>query len=321
MSAVLPSIAHFLHVLNHHITPALMAKGFKPNVINAREGLARLTEKYLTDPIDVPRIQDDVIPATDGGYAVPVRIYHPQPDTALPVLVYFHGGGGMCGSVSVYDGIHRRLAVHTQHIVVAAEYRLAPENPYPAGEQDALTTVRGVRTVLAQNHMAFNGHVAMGGDSAGGALATAVAQQAQHDASLGVDALVLIYPSVDFCMNSPSIDSLAEGYLLTAQRMRWYFAHYFQHGEDYCAASTLHGHIGAHHPPTLILTAGFDPLRDEGRAYADKLEAAGVAVQYHNFERLIHAFLNLENLCQDECRAAYRIMAHFLQTYTAESPT
>ena len=169
MNTVLPPIQAFLDVLNQQITPALQAQGFKPNAINAREGLARLTEKFLTHTVDIARVQDDVIYPTGSGYAVPVRIYHPNPEQDLPVLVYFHGGGGMCGSVTVYDGINRRLAAHTGHIVVAPEYRLAPENPYPAGQQDALTCVRGVLAVLRQNRLRFRERIVVGGDSAGGA--------------------------------------------------------------------------------------------------------------------------------------------------------
>lgn len=313
MNTVLPSVQNFLDVLNQQITPALRAQGFKANAINAREGLARLTEKFVTHQVAVARIQDDVVCPAGSGYAVPVRIYHPEPDTALPVLVYFHGGGGMCGSVTVYDGINRRLAQHTRHIVVAPEYRLAPENPYPAGQQDALTTVRGVRELLRHNAMPFVDRLAIGGDSAGGGLSSVVALQAQSDATLDIAAQVLIYPSVDFCMDTESVRLFGENHLLTAERMRWYFAHYFQHGEDYCAASSLYGDISVRHPSTLVLTAGFDPLRDEGRAYADRLQAAGVASQYHNFERLIHAFLNLEDLCAPECEQAYRMVAQFLQ--------
>ena len=317
MNTVLPAIQQFLDVLNKEITPALLAQGFKPNAINAREGLARLTAKFVTRQVEVAKIQDDVINPSGSGYAVPVRIYHPDPQTALPVLVYFHGGGGMCGSVSVYDGINRRLAVHTRHIVVAPEYRLAPENPYPAGQQDALTCVRGVAALLQQNGLPFNGRIAIGGDSAGGALASVVAQQAQSDASLAVAAQILIYPSVDFCMSTESVHRFGADYLLTAERMRWYFAHYFQHGEDYNAVSSLYHEVCAHHPPTLILTAGFDPLLDEGAAYADKLQAAGVTVEYHCFTRLIHAFLNLEDACADECEQAYMRMAQFLNQQAA----
>lgn len=312
MPAVLPPLQQFLDVLNQRITPALLAAGFKPNAINAREALARMTAKYVTEPLAMARIQDDVVHPAGGGYAVPVRIYHPDPERALPVLVYFHGGGGMCGSVSVYDGIHRRLAHHTGHIVVAAEYRLAPENPYPAGQHDALTTVRGVTMLLQQNRMRFVPVIAVGGDSAGGALASAVAQQAQTDTTLAVSSLVLIYPSLDFCMRGESVRRFGEGYLLTAERMRWYFAHYFQHGEDYCAVSSLDGTLTARHPRTLVLTAGFDPLHDEGADYVRRLQAAGASAQHLDFAALIHAFLNLEDLCPDECRHAYQAIGDFL---------
>ena len=314
MKSVAPRIQLFLDHLNQVLTPALMAQGFKRNPINAREALAGLTSRFVTQTVAVACIQDDTVSATMGGYNVPVRIYHPEPQQALPIWVYLHGGGGMCGSVSVYDGILRRLAVQSRHIVVAPEYRLAPECPYPAGETDALTVVRGVRAVLQQNHLKFIDRIAVGGDSAGGALASAVALRAQTDVDLAITALVLIYPSVDFCMSSPSIQSLGCGYMLTAETIRWYFENYFQHGEDYCAASSLHAPVNMNHVPTLVLTAGYDPLRDEGAAYAQKLEAAGVPVEYHCFESLIHAFLNMEDLCIEEVQAAYGLIHDFLNT-------
>ena len=310
---VKPDIAAFLKVLNEQITPALLAQGFKPTPINAREGLARLTEKFLTRRVEVAQVLDDVVMNPHGGYSVPVRLFVPCPEQAAPVLVYLHGGGGMCGSVTVYDGIYRRLAVATGHIVVAPEYRLAPENPYPAGQEDALTVLRHIRTVLDQRGVPYLDRIAVGGDSAGGALCSHLVQQALGEADLPIAAQVLVYPNVDFCMSQPSITAFGEGYLLTAERMRWYFAHYFQQGEDYCAMSSLFGRFSADMPPTLVITAGFDPLRDEGRLYADKLQAAGVPCVYHCFDELIHAYLNMEDLCADECAATYRLIADFLQ--------
>ena len=126
-TAVKPTIQAYLDILNHKILPKLMAEGFKPNIINAREALANVTKALMTKTVDCAKVWDDTLDTQP--YAVPVRIFHPQPEQALPVLIYFHGGGGSVGSVTVYDPILRRLAQATSHIVIAAEYRLAPENP------------------------------------------------------------------------------------------------------------------------------------------------------------------------------------------------
>ena len=120
----------------------LLADGFKPTPTNAREGLINLTKGMVTDIPDIAWCQDDLIHGC--GYDVPVRIYHPEPSMALPVLVYFHGGGHMAGSVTVYDPICRKMAMAAQHIVVSVDYRLAPECPYPAAVNDTYSAVKGV---------------------------------------------------------------------------------------------------------------------------------------------------------------------------------
>ncbi|MBV8679473.1 MAG: alpha/beta hydrolase [Aquitalea sp.] len=259
---------------------------------------------------DIAWVNDEIIHGRD--YSVPVRIYHPDPEQALPVLLFLHGGGHTAGSVSVYDPISRRLAAATRHIVVVPEYRLAPENPYPAGVQDAYAAARGVFAALQARQLPFVPQLALIGDSAGAALAATVSARAQHDTALQIAAQVLIYPSLDYSMSLPSISENGEGYFLNSNRIAWYFDNYFQHGEDRRAASPLHMELTDRLPATMVVSAGFDPLRDEALCYLERLQATGVAHEHLHFPDLIHAFLNMEQLVAEECALTYRRIAGFL---------
>lgn len=306
-----PQLAPWLDNLNQSIA-ALLANGFQPSPINAREALANITRAYVSAGPAVAWVNDEQVAGPE--YAVPVRIYHPAPDQARAVLVYYHGGGHMAGGVSVYDPICRRLAEASGLIVVAPEYRLAPECPYPAGLNDALAVARGVWGALERRGLRYVRELFVGGDSAGGALAASISAVAQHDAALQVAGQVLIYPSLDYSMAQPSLAALGERYFLTASRIAWYFDNYFQPGADRRAASPLYQQIGPGLPRTLLVSAGFDPLRDEAAAYAAALQAVGVPVQHLHFEQLLHAFLNLEALVPEPCAATYRAVAAFVQS-------
>lgn len=309
MTTLHPALATWLAQVNATQAQRLAA-GQQTTPISAREALAGLIAAMVPPGPALPWVHEAMVP---GDYPVPVRAYHPAPDTPLPLLVYCHGGGHMAGSVSSYDPLCRRLAQATQHVVVSVEYRLAPECPYPAALHDVCTVLRGVRpTLLARGARLADSAPVLAGDSGGAALAATVAQWAQHDASLAIRALQLIYPSVDYTLTQPSIRRLGQGYLLEAERIGWYFEHYFRLGGDRVAASPLLGEVSAQHVPTQILTAGYDPLHDEGLAYARKLAAAGVAVDYHCAADQIHAYLLLEALVPDACADAYRRMAGFV---------
>lgn len=312
---LLPPVQQFLNVLNQQITPALQAQGFTPNVINAREGLAGLTFQYVTRRQEVAQVLDDTVASLNGGYAVPVRIYHPDPQTALPVLVYFHGGGGVVGSVSVYDQICRRIAVSTRYIVVAPEYRLAPENPYPAAQDDAATVMQGIEALLETKGVQFTPQFAIGGDSAGGSICTNLLRRRREERG-DIAAQVLLYPSVDFTMTQPSVDTYGTDYLLTAERMRWYFAQYLHDHQDRREMSPLHNPLPDDMPPTLVVNAPYDPLADEGRAYAEKVAASGAESKHIEIDGVIHAFLNMEDLCPEACAETYAAMAEFLANCT-----
>ena len=288
----------------------LLETGFKKTPTNTREGLANLTLLLVTDSPKISWVQDDLVNAPD--YAIPVRIYHPTPDASLPVLIYYHGGGHMAGSVTVYDPICRKIAHATQHIVVSVDYRLAPECPYPSGVNDAYNVVKNIWATLDGRGLKYQRHLSIAGDSAGGALCATVAHLSQHDTEIDIRRQAMIYPSLDYTLTSYSTEENAEGYLLVKEKIKWYFDNYFQKGEDRKNASPLYMEFTNQLPETLVITAEFCPLRDEGIAYVEKVKSTGLYVEHLHFDNMIHAFLNLESLVKDECETVYRKIGEFL---------
>ena len=191
-------------------------------------GFGEFNARTGVGPPKVAWIQDDIVPAPQ--YAVPVRLYHPIPDRRLPVLIFYHGGGHMAGSVTVYDPICRKLALAASHLVVAADYRLAPECSYPLAVIDACNVAKNVWQTLDSRKLKYRRQLSLAGDSGGGALCATVAHISQYDRGLQIKHQVLIYPSLDYTMGTPSIDQNAEGYLLHKEKICWYFDNFFQHG-------------------------------------------------------------------------------------------
>ena len=288
----------------------LVANGFKATATNAREGLANLTKGFVTSTPDIAWVADDLVLNTE--YNVPVRIYHPAPDTALPVIIYFHGGGHMAGSVTVYDPICRKLANATNHIVVSVDYRLAPECRYPAGVNDAYAVAEGIWATLDARQIKFKDTLNLVGDSGGGALVASVCAKAQFDPQVTIAKQVMIYPSLDYTMQSESMEQNALGYLLQKGKIAWYFDNYFSDSDDRVKASPLHGEFSAGLPESLIFTAEFCPLRDESLSYLEKLATVGVKTKHIHFDDMIHTFMNMEDLVPEECDSVYQSIAEFL---------
>jgi acetyl esterase/lipase len=310
MRQVSPMLKPWLDQYNQLIHD-LLAKGFKPTPINAREGLARLTYGLVTEIPEIGWVQDDLVHAPH--YDVPVRIYHPAPESRLPVLMYYHGGGHMAGSITVYDPICRKLALSTQHIIISVDYRRAPECPYPAGVNDAVYAAKNVWSILNARDLNYHQSLSIAGDSAGGALCATVAHYSQYDAGLQILRQVLIYPSLDYTMNSDSIQENATGYLLEKKKIQWYFDNYFQNGENRKTVSPLYMEFTHRLPETFVVTAGFCPLRDEGLAYLDKVKSTGLQTKHLHFDDMIHAFMNMEDLVKEVCETVYRSIGAFLE--------
>jgi acetyl esterase len=216
---------------------------------------------------------------------VPVRVYRPAVGE-LPGLVYCHGGGWVAGSLVSHDPLCRTLASRSGCAVIAVDYRLAPENPYPAGVEDAWTV-----TAWATERFS---RLAVAGDSAGGQLAASVALRAR-DAGLSLALQVLIYPATNYGFDTQSYRDNTEGPALTAAQMRWFWAQYVQDKAraDDPDCSPLRAPELAGLPPTLVLSAEYDPLRDEAEAYARRLEQAGVPVALRRYDGLIHGFIRM----------------------------
>ena len=305
-----PKLKPYVDAFNASV-PGLIAAGFKANAINAREWLANTTREYVTDIPTVAAIWDDVVPT--AGFDVPIRIYHPAPEETRDVLIHYHGGGHMAGSVSVYDPISRKIADASGCIVVSVEYRLAPENPYPHGIWDAYRVAKNIFPVLEARNIKHTGSLSLVGDSAGGALVASVIGKAQYDPGLKIDKAIMIYPGLDYTLSCPSVDENAVGYLLQKAKIIWYYDRYLQNAENRKAVSPLFWDFTENLPPTLMVTAGFCPLRDENLAYLEKMRKAGIRTEHLHFDDLPHTFMNLENLVKEECEEVYAAIGRFMK--------
>jgi len=230
--------------------------------------------------------------------AIPVRLYVPA-DARPHWIVYFHGGGGVIGSIAASDPATRMIAHHTRCTVASVEYRLGPEHKHPAAIDDAIAAYEAIVA-----RVPAGAKIAVAGDSFGGFLAAQVDHAVRaRPVVRPPDLQVLIYPVVDWTMSSPSIARHAHGYLLTRDLIVWFRRHYFRAGDDYRAASPQFWPTLAGSAPAIVLTAGYDPLVDEGDAHAARLRSDGVTVRHHRHAGLVHGFLSLTGAV-DAARAA-----------------
>jgi acetyl esterase len=226
---------------------------------------------------------------------VAVRSYRPegaQPEAVLPVLVYFHGGGWVIGDLDTHDVLCRQFANGAQCAVISVDYRKAPEHPFPAGLDDCFAVVKHV-AAEAKALRIDGARIAVGGDSAGGNLAAAVTLLSREQGGPTLCYQLLVYPATDQLMSYPSIERNAEGYMLTKKAMQYFGGYYLPNEKDKhdWRASPLLAKSLAGLPRAFVLTAGFDPLVDEGKAYAERLAKEGVEVAYLDYPDMIHGFL------------------------------
>src|SRR3954451_14948701 len=243
-------------------------------------------------PIEPVSVREIAVPTPDGD--LPATLYTPVglPERS-PLLVFFQGGGWVIGTRASHDNAVRYLAKHAGVRVLSIEYRLAPEFPFPAATEDALAAFE-YAVAKASDLGADPARIAVGGDSAGGNLAAVTAQQAVRRGGLAPAFQLLIYPATDFSRRYRSQDLFAEDLFLTDVHMKWFEGHYMPEGTDLTdpRLSPLRADDLSGLPPALIVTAGFDPLRDEGESYAEKLAEAGVDVALRRHDDLIHGFIN-----------------------------
>ena len=247
---------------------------------------------------------------------VPARVYRPSADPDLPVVVYFHGGGWTIGSVEQFDLITRQVANASNAIVVSVDYRLAPEHPFPAPLDDC----RRALAWIAKNAASFGGdgaRLAVMGDSAGGNLAAVCALAARDEGGPEIALQVLVYPVVDCDFETASYRENGDGYLLTLDDMHWFFSCYASDPATRAdwRISPLRAADLSGVAPAVVITAEFDPLRDEGQAYARRLEAAGVRVVNITYDGMIHAFFGLSAAFDASRDALERVSAELAQAF------
>ena len=219
-----------------------------------------------------------------------MRIYRPARRETLPALVYFHGGGWTIGDLDTHDVLCRQRAAGARCTVFSVDYRLAPEHPFPAAVEDCLAATRYIAEHAAE--LKVRG-IAVGGDSAGGNLAATVALLARDAGGPQLAFQLLIYPATDQRCATASHERNAQGYLLTRDSIQYFRRAYLPNEKDWTdwRASPLLARSHAKLPPALVITAGYDPLLDEGRAYAERLRAAGVEVDYREYADMVHGFI------------------------------
>jgi acetyl esterase len=301
-----------LHRQTAELLVAMAALGLpRPEDSTPVEAREQRRAMLRPSPEDVAEVRD-----IDAG-GVPARLYRPAVIRSSGLLLWFHGGGWVLGDLDSHDDLCRALANRGGFTVLSVDYRLAPEHPYPAALEDATTAI-----AWAHAHAADLGCapiVAVGGDSAGGNLAAVLANRPV----VPVCFQALVYPCTDARMGHPSYDENGEGYSLTPSGMRWFYDHYLSGGDgspdDPRVSPLLEDDARlASAPSALVITAEYDPLRDEGVAYAARLADAGVATSHVHFGGQIHGFFSMFGLL-DDCRSAQAMVAEAVRTAFAKS--
>ena len=280
-----------LHPQAEAVLEYIASFGYPPIYeVSPQEGRAIRRAHLRPSAIEVDEVRE-----LDAG-GVPARLYRPGGDVGLGLLVYFHGGGWVVGDLDTHDSTCRALAVDSGQAILSVAYRLAPEHPFPAGLDDAVAATR-----WACDNAASLGcdaeRLAIGGDSAGGNLAAAVSQLAP----VPLRFQLLVYPVTDARCNTTSYSEFAEGPYLTRRSMEWYIAHYLSGGEgspDDPRVSPLSAreHALAASSPTYVVTVAADVLRDEGEAYAQRLESVGVSTTLRRYDGMFHGFFALPEM-------------------------
>ncbi|KTD41750.1 alpha/beta hydrolase [Legionella parisiensis] len=278
-----------------------------------RDLAEKTAEAFALPKVFVPLIGNPVLRLAE--HEITTRIYHPDPQEKLPLIIYLHGGGHLSGSLETHDALCRRIAVASNAVVLSVEYRLAPEFPYPTGLLDCMAVFEQKNELLKDFEVNMN-HVFLAGDSAGGNLALSVCHQMKELGDSTIKGLVLIYPSVDFSMNYESYQRNGEGFLLTREKIKWYFDNYFKNGGDRHQASPMYFKHLELLPPCYIAAAEYDPLFDEAIAFAKKIKALGVSVELEEFKGMIHVFAQLEIFVPEQVSQLIGSIEHFIKTYS-----
>ncbi|MCH9672262.1 MAG: alpha/beta hydrolase [Gammaproteobacteria bacterium] len=285
----------------HQLTPA-----------EARAQVEAGARARANNPIPVAAVENLEIPTERAK--VPMRLYRPRARPPLPMLVYFHGGGHVVGSLDTHDATARSLCVNAQCLVASIDYRLAPEAKFPAAVDDCFAATQW----LAQHGERMGADVsklAVGGDSAGGNLAAVTALMARDFGGPDLCFQLLVYPIADYACSSSTYEKYGSGFgILEADTMYWFRDHYLPNidGAQDWRASPIHATSLSGLPPALVITAECDVLHDDGEQYAAKLAAADIDVTHHNYAGMIHGFFGMLGLA-DDAQNAHDLAAEHLK--------
>ncbi len=280
----------------------------------AREQVEKGYAKMKIPSKEVHSVIDTLIPGPVGN--IPARIYFPSDMKNLPLLLFFHGGGWVFFHLDAYDSLCTHLCQASNVIVVSVDYRLAPEHKFPAASDDCIAALKYV-AAHAKEWRGDPDRIILAGDSAGGNLATVTALRVLDEMGPKVKGQVLLYPVTDYYKpEKPSYNEFAEGYGLTKEAMFWFWDKYLGHEEDKInphAVPLLAENISGL-PPALIIVSGYDPLKDEGIAYARRLDEAGVTVKLSVYEDMIHGFLSYIGILKQAETAIEEISTWIIKT-------
>jgi acetyl esterase len=286
-----PLLKGFLDQLQAQPQPRLWELEPQP----AREMFAALMQAVSTKDVPIGKVTNFVIPGPVGD--IPARSYLPVAagSEPQPTLVFFHGGGFVIGNIETHDSLCRMLSAHSACRVISVDYRLAPEHRFPAAVEDAFAAARWIETNASQLGVDAN-RLAIGGDSAGANLAAAVCHLARDAGAPTLDYQMLLFPATHIDADTNSRRANADDVFMDARTLAWFFGHYFEPEGNRAdpRVSPLLAQNFAGLPPAYVMVAGYDPLHDEGVAYAEKLRAAGVEVTLDDYPDLTHDFIYLQ---------------------------
>ena len=266
---------------------------------------------------EVAKVEDRKI--SGSGPEIPVRIYTPAGPGPFPILVWYHGGGWVVGDLESADASARHLTVGAECVTVSVDYRLAPDTKFPGPADDCYDAT----VWAAQNAANINGdasRLAVGGDSAGGNLAAAISLMARDRGNPSLAFQLLVYPVTARNFNTNSYQQNADGYLLSKASMEWYWDHYLQSHADASNpyAAPLAASDLSHLPPALVITAEFEPLCDEGEAYAQRLQDAGTPTTYTRYDGMIHGFFGMPAVIDKSKQAVAEAAAALKQAFAGK---
>lgn len=301
-----PDIKAFLDVLNAPASPTKPANvhhtlnhdahDIENPVQQGRHNYLNFALAHAGWPLTLARVEDLTIPSSDPEVTIPIRIYTPKLDTKLPVLIFYHGGGWQRGDIATHDSVCRHFAHFAGVIVVSVQWRLAPEHKFPTCPNDCLAAYQWVAK-NGHNYNMDTTRIGISGDSAGGNMTAITAQRLRSVSVVQPIFQLMLYPALDLSCSTQSYIDYATGFFLTTERVKYYVANYVRSPDDipHPECSPLQQKDLSKLPPAHIVTAGFDPLKDEGQAYAKRLQEAGIPTTQKCYEGFIHAFLHMND--------------------------